>query len=86
MCDLLLCDSKSKIINYADNTTLYVCEPNMDLVLSKLEKDASAVSTWYQNNYLKANRAKSYLLGTSDNVPHINIMGINSVTASMKNY
>ena len=40
MCDLFLCDYESNI-NYADDTTLYAREPNMDLVLSKLEKDTS---------------------------------------------
>ena len=37
MCDLFLCDCESNI-NYADDTTLYACEPDMDLVLSKLKK------------------------------------------------
>ena len=74
MCDLFLCDYESNI-NYADDTTLYACEPNMDLVLSKLEKDTSTVFTWFQNNYLKANRGKSHLLTTSDYVQHINVGG-----------
>ena len=39
MCDLFLCDCESNIINYADDTTLYACEPNMNLVLSKLKKE-----------------------------------------------
>ena len=37
MCDLFLCYRKSNIINYADDTTLYACEPNMDLVLRKIQ-------------------------------------------------
>ena len=78
MCDLLLCDCKYKIINYADDITFYTYEPNKGHVLSKLEKEASTVSTWCQNNYLKTNSKKSHLLATSDNVPHINIVGINS--------
>ena len=75
MCDLFLCDCKTNIINYADDTTLYACEPNMDLVLSKLEKDTSTVFTWFQNNYLKANSGKSHLLTTSDNIQHIYVGG-----------
>ena len=43
MCDLFLCDCETNIINYADDTTLYAWEPNIDLVLSKLEKGTSAV-------------------------------------------
>ena len=72
MCDLFLCDCESNI-NYTDDTTLHACELNMDLVLSKLEKDTSTVFTRFQNNYLKANRGKSHLLTTSDNVQHINV-------------
>ena len=70
-----LCDCESNIINHVDDTTLYACELNMDLVLSKLEKDTSTVFTWIQNNYLKTNIGKSHLLTTSDNVWHINVCG-----------
>ena len=66
VCDL--CDCEADIISYPDDTTVYACGPNMDLVLSKLEKDTSTVFTWFQNNYLKANSEKSYLLITFDNV------------------
>ena len=75
ICDLFLCDCETNIINCADDTSLYACEPNMDLVLSKFEKDASTVLTWFQNNYLKANSVKSHLLTTSDNIQHIYVGG-----------
>ena len=75
MCDLFLCDCKTNIINYADDTTLYACEPNVDLVLSKLEKDTSTVFTGFQNNYLKVNSGKSHLLTTSDNIQNIYVGG-----------
>ena len=55
MCDLFLCDCETNIINYTDDTTLYACEPDMDIVLSKHEKGTSTIFTWFQNNYLKAN-------------------------------
>ena len=51
------------------------CGPNMDLVLSKREKDAFTVLTSFQKKYLKANSKKSHLLTRSDNVLHINIRG-----------
>ena len=71
------------IFDYADDTILYTCEPNMDLVLSKLEKNTSTVFTWFQNNYLKANSGKSHLLTTSDNIQHINInIGGNQLSSS----
>ena len=75
MCDIFLCDCKTNI-NYADDNTLYACEPNM-----RLEKDTSTVFTWFQNNYLKANSGKSHLLTTSDNIQHINV-GVNQLSSS----
>ena len=75
MSDLFLCDFETNIINYTDDTTLYSCEPNMNLILNKLEKDTSAVFTWFKNNYLKANSGKSHPLATSDNIQHINVEG-----------
>ena len=74
-CDHFLCDCETNVVNYADNTILYASEPNMDFLLSKLEKDKSTVFTWFQNNYLKANSLKSHLLSTSDNIQHINVGG-----------
>ena len=75
MCDLFIYDCESNIINYADQTKLYACKPNMDIVLSKLEKDTFTVFIWYQNNYLKANSGKSHLLTTSCNLHHVNVGG-----------
>ena len=85
MCCLFLCDCETNITNYADDNTLYACEPNMELKLHKLKKDTSKVFTWFQNNYLKTNGGKSHLLTTSDNIQHTNVE-INSVVASMKNH
>ena len=48
MCDLFVCDCETNIINCADDSTLYACEPNMHLVLSKLEKDTSTVFTCFK--------------------------------------
>ena len=45
----------------------------MDLVLSKLEKDASTVFISFQNKSLKANSRKSHFLTISDNVLHIKV-------------
>ena len=45
MCNFILCDCECNIIDYAYDITLYGCEPNMDFILSKLEKDTSAVFT-----------------------------------------
>ena len=38
MCDRFLCDYNSNIINYADDTTFYACEPNMNRYCVNLKK------------------------------------------------
>ena len=48
MCDLFLCDCETNITNYANDTTLYACEPNMHLILNKIKKDTSTVCKWFQ--------------------------------------
>ena len=75
MCDLFLCDYESNIVNYADYTILYTCEPNMDLVLGKLGKDISTDFTWFQNNYLKADSGNFFLGISSNNVLDVNVGG-----------
>ena len=53
----------------------------MDFVVSsKLEKDAFIAVTSFYSKYLNTN-----LLTRSDNVLHINVGGINSIVASIKN-
>ena len=49
------------------------CGGNMDLVLSKLKKEASTNFTSFQNKYLKANSRKSHLLTRSYNALHVNV-------------
>ena len=86
-CDHFLCDCETNVVNYADNTILYASEPNMDFLLSKLEKDKSTVFTWFQNNYLKANSLKNHIFYEHLTISSILMLGgINSVVASMKNY
>ena len=49
-----------------------------------MKKDTSTVFTWFQNNYLKANSGKPYLLTTSDNIQHINVGGGGNQLSSSK--
>ena len=67
----------------------FSCGVNIDLVLSKLEKDAFTVFTSFRNKYLKANSRKSHLLTRSGNVLHMHVGGIklkNYKIVKLKNY
>ena len=50
------------ICNYADDTTIFVCGTELDPILKSLGKDASLLSNWFANNYMKMNDDKSHLL------------------------
>ena len=69
MCYLFLCDCESNIMHYEDNTILYACEPNMDLVLSKIENKTplkllhSFNKSTFENyllNFVQKNNQKIY--------------------------
>ena len=52
----------SHIENYADDTTLYICSPDTDTVISKLQSTPDNLFTWLTNNHIKANSEKWHLL------------------------
>ena len=51
-----------KICNYADDTTIYVCDDNHENVINKLESETPILSEWFQNNYMKLNGEKCHLM------------------------
>ena len=51
--DLLLFLEETKVCNFADDTTIYTCGPNVKNVVVKLENDALVISEWFPNNPMK---------------------------------
>ena len=63
---------ESDIASYADETTPYTCENNMNTVIVKLE-DASLIN-WINNNFMKANPDKFYvILSEKDETISVNV-------------
>ena len=60
--DIFLFLDDSNIANYADDTTLYICNGNLELVIAKLEEDSSSLIEWINDNYMKANPDKIHIL------------------------
>ena len=60
--DLFLLMNRSEICNYADDTTIYVCDSKIESVIDSLEQDATQLSTWYPENYMKLNVDKCHLM------------------------
>ena len=60
--DLFLFLEETEVCNYADDTTIYTCGPNVENVLAKLENDALVISEWFPNNRMKLNDYKCHLM------------------------
>ena len=63
--------------DYADDTTIFACGSDMCSILTSLEEDASHLSRWFENNYMKMNEDKSHLLvfGSKGEDVSVNISG-----------
>ena len=60
--DLFMFVTDCKICNYADDTTIYVCDGNHENVINKLETETLLISEWCRNNYMKLNDDKCHLM------------------------
>ena len=50
------------ICNFADDTTLYVCDSNLKSILETLEHNSELAIAWFEMNYIKLNTDKCHLL------------------------
>ena len=57
--DMFMFISNSQICNYADDTTLYVIEQDIEQAIKTLEQDIVITREWFKNNYMKLNFSKS---------------------------
>ena len=48
--------------NFADDTTPFVCDTDLETVLNKLENNSAIAITWFETNYMKLNTDKCHLL------------------------
>ena len=49
------------VCNFADDTTAYICEKNLELVLTKLESHSDIAIKWFEDNYMKTKTDKCHL-------------------------
>ena len=64
--DLFLFLEEINIASYADDTTTYIYNNNLDLVIVKLEEDSSLLIKWINNNHMKGNPDKFQILLTGN--------------------
>ena len=60
--DLLLFIPNSDVCNYADDTTIYACDENLDNISHRLETDCRVALEWFSDNFMKLNADKCHLL------------------------
>ena len=63
------------IVNYADDSTPYCAGKSVEFVVNNLEQSSGILTKWLDNNYMKVNAGKSYLL----------LSGNSRVTATIDN-
>ena len=56
--DIFLFTKVTKITNYADDNTPYVCGSNVTNVINKLESDSILLLKWFRDNGMKPNEDK----------------------------
>ena len=73
--DLFMVVKDAQICNYADDTTIYACDSNIEGVIATLESDALKIAEWFQNNCIKLNEDKCHLMvfGDKSNDVSLNI-------------
>ena len=62
ICDMFYFLEDYDIANYADDSTPYNAENNVQSVVNNLEHSSSILFKWFNNNYMKVNTGKSHLL------------------------
>ena len=58
--DIFLFCEHSNITNYADDTTPYAFNNDVNLIIEQLENDLGILSKWFKNNYMKLNSDIGY--------------------------
>ena len=49
---------ETEICNYADDTAIYACSPNIENVIMLLENDGLKITEWFPNNCMNLNEDK----------------------------
>ena len=71
--DLFYLLKNTDICNYADDTTIYVCNNQLENIQNRLEQDALQLSGWFRENYMKLNDDKCHLLVFGDKTNDVSL-------------
>ena len=69
--DLFFNFAETDICNYADDTTLYACDSNLQNLITRLELDSINAIVWFENNYMKLNEEKCHFIISGNKIEHL---------------
>ena len=69
--DLFYTLKEIEVCNFADDTTPYVCDENIQIVMEKLEHHSDIAISWFECNYMKLNTDKCHLLVSGHRYEHM---------------
>ena len=73
---------RTKICNYADDTTIFASHPDLDTIIKQLEKDSSVIVKWFSDNFLKLNDDKCHLMIFGEKSTEATVSIGNSIVAN----
>ena len=59
--DLLYLAESTNLCNFADDTTFYSCDKDLNSLITKLEHDSCLTIEWFENNSMKLNQDKCHV-------------------------
>ena len=73
---------ESEICNFADDTTIYACDTDVEAIMIRLEGDLQRLMQWFTNNGMSANKeAKKLCLNKNGQLipssEHVKLLGVN---------
>ena len=60
--DLFYLAESTNVCNFADDTTFYACDKDVNSLINRLEHDSYLAIEWFENNSMKLNQDKCHLL------------------------
>ena len=76
--DIFYMNFDCDICNFADDITLYLCRPSIDVVITEVENTLMTILTWFDQNRMAANIARFRMMFLGKNVHtkfHLNVNG-----------
>ena len=60
--DTLWLANCTKIWDYAANTTIFACHPDLGTIIKQLEEGSSVIVKWFSDSFFELNDAKCHLM------------------------